>query len=168
LKNALHELLTQKIEEEQREQMNKSTVGKVLDSAVEIFLRVGARMADRGQTGRDLFRNEILIIKEKQALQIEENQPIDEAIDQEAEVELLKPEKLIERFNHLLLSQAKGESISSQNIEDPDAWIPMDVNQKQCILTILQNPKYAELISYQEVCRAFRALGIPEGRPSNK
>ena len=148
--------------------MNKSTVGKVLDSAVEIFLRVGARMADRGQTGRDLFRNEILIIKEKQALQIEENQPIDEAIDQEAEVELLKPEKLIERFNHLLLSQAKGESISSQNIEDPDAWIPMDVNQKQCILTILQNPKYAELISYQEVCRAFRALGIPEGRPSNK
>ena len=44
----------------------------------------------------------------------------------------------------------------------------MDVNQKQCILTILQNPKYAELISYQEVCGAFRALGIPEGRPSNK
>ena len=104
MKNALHELLTQKIEEEQREQMNKGTVGKVLDSAVEIFLRVGARMADRGQTGRDTFRNEILIIKEKQALQIEDHQPVDEAIDPEAEVELLKPEKLIERFNHLLLS----------------------------------------------------------------
>lgn len=75
--------------------MNKSTVGKVLDSAVEIFLRVGNRMAQRSFTVRDLFKNQIYIIKEKQSLQIDDNLQADEALDPEEEVELLKPEYLI-------------------------------------------------------------------------
>jgi len=32
-------------------------------------------------------------------------------------------------------------------------------------MTIFQNGKYYDLISYDEVCRAFNDLGVSEGRP---
>jgi hypothetical protein len=98
-------------------------------------------------TVRDLLHEDILVVKDSQ---------INESGDH-LEVEVLRPLNLIERFDKLI-NEVSGD-------EDPADVVPLDNTAKQCILIVLQNDLYGDLISYEEVCTAFKDLGVPEGRP---
>jgi len=100
-------------------------VGKLIESTIEIFVRVASRLLERNLSLRDIFYQDICTIKESQAIQMDEfADKTAEIIDPNKEIELLKLDNLIFRMNEQLLRQTlkDGEKPSPDNMEDPDDW----------------------------------------------
>ena len=79
-------------------------MGKLMESTIEVFVRVAARLLERNLSVRDMFYQDIYTIKESQAIQMDEF--ADKAagiIDPNKEIELLKLDSLIFRMNEQLL-----------------------------------------------------------------
>ena len=75
-----------------------------MESTIEVFVRVAARLLERNLSVRDMFYQDIYTIKESQAIQMDEF--ADKAagiIDPNKEIELLKLDSLIFRMNEQLL-----------------------------------------------------------------
>ena len=136
LQNLLITCLNNKFEDNIRDSFNQQSVEKVIFYASEIFL-VLTQNLQPGFTVRDLLHRDIYTIKEYQ----------DDATPRE--IEVLKSNDLIERINEVL----------PPNLD-------LNYAQKNCIQLIFQNPKYGELIIYQELCQVFELLGVPEGKPA--